>query len=203
MSTPLSARLDQILPRITSKDFLSGEGIGNEIACYIFEYPAKDELIVRDHLEGMLKRLESHHKEVRVMNLNLLKVVVAYLEQRSLLGKAVEMQAAKGDSAVLRALKGPLSAEKLAGFIATNHSPLDADLVLLSGVGGIWPMLRIHSLLNWLHPVMGTTPLVLFYPGKFDGTTLRLFDQVPAPANQPGTKPYYRAFNLIPEDTDA
>ena len=57
MSATLADRLNHILPKITSKAFLSGEGIGNEIACYIFDYPAKDELQVREHVQLMLDRL--------------------------------------------------------------------------------------------------------------------------------------------------
>ena len=79
-----------------------------------------------------------------------------------------------------------------------EHKPADHDLVLLSGVGSVWPMLRAHSLLNCLHTVMGKTPLVMFYPGSFDGTTLRLFGQITTAKSKPGTKPYYRAFTLVP-----
>ena len=38
MSDSLNERLNRILPRIISDDFLSGRGIGNEIAFYIFDY---------------------------------------------------------------------------------------------------------------------------------------------------------------------
>ena len=48
MSDPLNERLNKILPRVISDDFLSGSGIGNEIAFYIFDYPPEDELRVRD-----------------------------------------------------------------------------------------------------------------------------------------------------------
>ena len=65
------------------------------------------------------------------------------------------------------------------------------DLVLASGVGSVWPILRSHNLLNNLHSRMGKTPLVLFYPGKYDGKTLKLFGKVKS-------SPYYRAFQLIP-----
>ena len=75
MSATLSKRLDQILPRITSDAFLSSEGIGNEIACYIFDYPAEDELKVRDHIKMMMDRFASHHGELSVKHLNLLEVV--------------------------------------------------------------------------------------------------------------------------------
>ena len=55
----------------------------------------------------------------------------------------------------------------------------------------MWPLLRAHSLLNNLHAVMGKTPLVLFYPGRYDGHSLRLFGKIKG-AN------YYRAFRLVP-----
>lgn len=201
MSATLSGRLDQILPRITSEAFLSSEGIGNEIACYIFDYPAEDELKVRDHIKMIMDRFASHHSELHVKHLNLLEVSMAYLEQRGLLHKAIKMQATKDAAAVLRALKGPLAAEKLRDFIAAEYKPADCDLVLISGVGSVWPMLRAHSLLNCLHTVMGKTPLVMFYPGNFDGTTLSLFGKITASTSSPGTKPYYRAFILVPRGT--
>ena len=203
MSKTLTSRLNQILPIVTSEAFLSSEGIGNEIACYIFDYPAEDELEVREHIEMMMGRVKSHHSELNVLHLNLLDVVLAYLEQRGLLDKALSMQLTKGDVAVLKALEGPLAAEKLRDFIAAEYTPADADLLLLSGTGSVWPMLRAHSLLNCLHTAMGDTPLVMFYPGSFDGTTLRLFDRIATTKSKPGTKPYYRAFILVPGGTEA
>ena len=198
--TNLTQRLNQILPRVTDVAFLSSEGIGNEIACYIFDYPAKEELQVRAYIRMMLGRFKSHHSELRVLHLNLLDVVLAYLDQRGLLNKAIKMQATKDAATILRALKGPLSAAKIRDFMASEYQLAGHDLVLLSGVGSVWPLLRAHSLLNCLHTVLDRTPLVMFYPGSFDGTTLRLFDQITT-ASRPSIKPYYRAFILIPGGT--
>ena len=55
MSDPLNERLNKILPRVISDDFLSGSGIGNEIAFYIFDYPPEDELRVRDYLRTLAR----------------------------------------------------------------------------------------------------------------------------------------------------
>ncbi len=198
MTTTLANRLNQILPLVTREGFLSSEGIGNEIACYIFDYPAQGELQVREYIQMLLGRFESHHSELRVLHLDLLDVSLAYLDQRGLFDKALKMEATKGATAVLQALKGPMAAEKLRDFIAAEHEPAGYDLVLLSGVGSVWPMLRAHSLLNCLHTVMEKTPLVMFYPGSFDGTTLRLFGQIATTTSRPSNKPYYRAFILVP-----
>jgi hypothetical protein len=71
MSTTLSDRLNQILPRVTDGAFLTSEGIGNEIACYIFDYPVHEELQVREHIEMMMGRLASHHGDLRVLHFTL------------------------------------------------------------------------------------------------------------------------------------
>ena len=52
MSDPLHERLNKILPRVISDAFLSGSGLGNEIAFYIFDYPPEDELRVRVAPQG-------------------------------------------------------------------------------------------------------------------------------------------------------
>jgi len=198
MSASLTERLNQILPRVTSQDFLSSEGIGNEIACYIFDYPAADEMRVRGHIAWMVERFASHHCDLRVLHLDLLDVIIEYLTKRGLFEKVLKMQETRGDLAVLKAVRGPLAAAKVRDHIAAEYGLQHYDLVLLSGVGSVWPMLRAHSLLNCLHTVMGQVPLLMFYPGNFDGTTLRLFGRISTRTSKPGTRPYYRAFTLVP-----
>ena len=198
MKSRLSSRLDQILPRVTSATFLSSEGIGNEIACYLFDYPATEEQHVREHTCWLVNRLDDYHPKVNALHLELLDVVVDYLKQRKLLDKVLQLQRDKGDPALLKALKGPLSAEKIRDFIAETYDLSSYSLILLSGIGSVWPMLRAHSLLNCLHTAIGNTPLVMFYPGSFDGTTLRLFGQIASSVSQPGAQSYYRAFLLVP-----
>jgi hypothetical protein len=39
MTRSLEERLNHILPRITSRDFLDSKGLGNEIGFWIFDYP--------------------------------------------------------------------------------------------------------------------------------------------------------------------
>jgi hypothetical protein len=57
MSDSLIDRLNQILPKITSDDFLRGKGLGNEIAFYIFAYPPEAELHIREHIAFLLDHI--------------------------------------------------------------------------------------------------------------------------------------------------
>ena len=56
MSDPLTERLNQILPNITSDDFLRGKGLGNEIA-FIFDYPPEAERRIREHIAFLLDHM--------------------------------------------------------------------------------------------------------------------------------------------------
>jgi len=191
MSESLNERLDKILPRLISNDLLMGNGIGNEIAFYIFDYPPEEELRVRDHIRFLLDHIPKQKPGLRVVHINLLDFVLDYLKSRNLLDKAITMQREKGDAALLKALSGPLDENKIATRFAEVADPAEHDLVILSGVGSVWPLLRSHTLLNNLHAVMGRTPLVMFYPGRYDGQSLRLFGKLK-------NTNYYRAFKLVP-----
>ena len=175
MSGKLTQRLNQILPKLTSDDFLSAQGIGNEIAFYIFDYPPEFELQVREHLDSLIGQLSRHKPELRFTHINLFTFLIDLLQERGLLEKSFQLQRDKGNDALLKALKGVLHEEKIAKRFADVSKPAENDLVLISGVGSAYPLLRSHTLLSNLHSHMGQTPLVMFYPGRYDTQTLRLF----------------------------
>ena len=193
MKLSLVERLNQILPRITSRDFLDSKGLGNEIGFWIFDYPPEREMEVRDFLSStVFPALSKPNANVRFDVINLLDMVVELLQERNLLDKAIALQQSKGDEGVLPALRSVLKEDKLAQKIASKFDVASLDLLVLTGVGAVYPMLRTHTLLSALHPIMGKTPLLMFFPGKYDGHSLRLFNVL-------GEDHYYRAFRLVPE----
>ena len=195
MTFTLEERLNQILPRITSRDFLDSKGLGNEIGFWIFDYPPEREMDVRGFLNGtVLPALAKQAQPIKAESVDLLKLVTELLEERNLLDKAMEMQKNKGDDSTLAALRSVLKEDKIAQKIASQHNIDALDLLVLSGVGSVYPMLRTHTLLSALHPIMGNTPLLMFFPGRYDGHSLKLFNTL-------AEDHYYRAFRLVPEST--
>lgn len=195
MTLSLDERLNQILPRITSCDFLDSKGLGNEIGFWIFDYPPEHEMAVRDFVSGtVVPALRKQSPPLRTASVNLLSLVTDLLEERKLLDKAIEMQAGKGNDSTLAALRSVLKEDKLAQKIATQFDVPNLDLLIITGVGAVYPMLRTHTLLSALHPIMGKTPLLMFFPGRYDGHSLRLFNTL-------AEDHYYRAFRLVPETT--
>lgn len=193
MNLTLDERLNQILPRITSTDFLQSKGLGNEIGFWIFDYPPEREMDVRGFLYGtVLPALTKKSPPIKAQAVDLLKLVTELLEERNLLDKAMEMQKNKGDESTLSALRSVLKEDKIAQKIAAQYDIASLNLLVLSGVGAVYPMLRTHTLLSALHPIMGNTPLLMFFPGRYDGHSLRLFNTL-------AEDHYYRAFRLVPE----
>ena len=190
----LAERLDAIRERLDNDDFLNNRGLGNEIGFYIFDYPPQFELMVRDYLALLVGRMAKLGR--RFVHLNLFDEMLAMLQERKLLDKAFELEKKKGIDELAKALKGPLEQGRVAQHLVKKMDPSAQEFVLLSRLGQCWPLLRGHSLLNALHAHMGETPLVLFYPGRYNGLELYPFDldtAEVAPAN------YYRAFQLVPQ----
>ena len=190
----LAERLEAIRERLDNEDFLNNRGLGNEIGFYIFDYPPQFELMVREYLALLVGRMTKLGR--RFVHLNLFDEMLAMLQERKLLDKAFELEKAKGIDELAKALKGPLEQGRVAQHLVKKMDPTQQEFVLLSGLGQCWPLLRGHSLLNALHAHMGETPLVLFYPGRYNGLELYPFDldtAEVAPAN------YYRAFQLVPQ----
>ena len=192
MSQTFEDRLNQIIPKLTSTEFLNNQGLGNEIGFWIFDYPPEREMDMRNFLGGtIIPKLAKHLPTIKAITINLFDFVIEQLEERKLLDKAIEMQATQGDAKALESLRRVLKEDKLAEKLVANLDMPNIDLVIFTGVGAVYPILRTHTLLSALHPHMKDTPLLMMYPGKYDGYSLRLFSKL-------AEDHYYRAFRLVP-----
>lgn len=192
MPQDIHERLNSIIKTITTKEFLNNQGLGNEIGFWIFDYKPSDELIIREYFGILESTFSKNHPNLSLLNINLLDSVIAYLQEKKLLDKSIQMQATKGDDALFKALKAVLHMDKFVPFLLKQYDVNRSDIIVMSGIGSVFPLLRAHNLLNSLHAELGHKPLIMFYPGKYDGQTLQLFDKL-------SSKNYYRAFKLIPE----
>lgn len=179
-------RLNQIKERLSSPEMLSNYGLGNEIGFYIFDYPPERELEVRDHLHKILPEIPR-----KIAQVNLFELVIDYFKRRKILEPAIKAQLEKGNQEILRLLKGSLDEEKrIAPEFVAAARPEEHELVIITGVGSVYPLLRTHRLINCLQPLMGATPLIVFYPGNYNRQSLSLFSSLK-------DENYYRAFRLV------
>lgn len=184
-------RANMILSTITTPDFLSKKGLGNEIPFYVFDYPPDKELEMRRQIETITTHLQKHHAHIKFIHINLFETMISYLEEIGILEKSFEMEKEKGSEKLSKALHAPMKPERFIKFFSKQIDLSGLDLILIDGVGSIWPLIRAHSLLNNLQSITGETSLILFYPGKYTGQSFKLFNLLK-------DNHYYRAFRLIP-----
>lgn len=170
MSTTFEDRLNQALPRLASPDVLDNKGAGGEIGFWIFDYPPEREMEMRSWLSEVIEPgLRKQKPDLKFVTVDLFECVISLLEERGLLDKAFEMQLKKGDEALLTTLRSVLKEDRLAARIVEKSGATDLGLLIIKGVGAVFPMLRTHTLLSALHPHMRDTPLLMLYPGRYDG----------------------------------
>ena len=178
-------RLNNIKRKISSPELLNNSGLGNEIGFYIFDYPPERELEVRRHLDHILEDIP-----LKIAVVDLFDLIIDYLRKEEMLDSAIEMQRTEGDKELLSAFHGIIEGARIAPLIAEAAQPQNCDLVILTGIGKAYPLLRTHDLLNNLQILMNNKPLVVFYPGNYSGQTLSLFGKLK-------DENYYRAFRLL------
>lgn len=188
----IQSRLSQLPAALQDSGLLENRGIGNEVGFYIFDYDPKDEPRVGKYLPTLLKKLREPSVGLKVIEFNLYDILLAILEERKVLQKAFELEAKKGDAVLAKTITPMVRPEKIVDYIQGQLEG-DEDLILLTGVGASWPIVRSHTILNNLHAVLDRTPVVMFFPGTYDGQELRLFNTLK-------DDNYYRAFPLIPRE---
>ena len=184
-------RLDEILPIISAPHFRENKGLGNEVGFYIFDYSPKDEMIVRERIPFIKSKAQSSHN-INIVEIYLYEAIIEILESKGYLKKNFEMEEKKGSEFVMnatkKALRLTLSNDLLVKYIVEKSE--GCDIVFLTGVGKAWPLVRSHTILNNLHKEIEDMPLVMFFPGSYDGGTLMLFEEFK-------DDNYYRAFPLV------
>ena len=185
-------RLDEILPILTDSRFKENKGLGNEIGYYIFDYDARDETIVREHINFLKQKINNEDIGVAIKEFDLYEIMIDILEGKGYLQKVFDMEREKGTDAILRPIKNTLRLTQKNDLIVDHirERVEKNDIVFLTGVGKIWPIIRSHTVLNVLHSVIDHVPLIMFYPGTYSGQDLHLFDEI-------SDRNYYRAFKLV------
>ena len=185
-------RLDKIWNRISDDNFLANKGVANEVRYYVFDYEPVDELIVRDKISQLKGKNNPDADGFAIIEFDLYQIIIDILEKRGYIDKCIKFENTKGHDYLYNAVSKLLRLTNDDNLIVTHilkNTP-ENSVVFLTGVGKAFPFVRSHNVLNNLHQVLDKVPVVMFYPGRWNGQTLELFGTI-----DDGN--YYRAFPLI------
>ncbi len=185
-------RLDKIWERISDEDFLANRGVANEVRYYVFDYEPCDELIIRDKIKSLKKQNNPDADGFQIVEYDLYEMILQILEEKGYIDKCIKFEEQKGMEYLYTAVTKMLRLTNDDNLIVNRiveTVPQNA-VVFLTGVGKVFPFVRSHNVLNNLHQVLDSVPVVMFYPGTWNGQSLSLFGTI-TDGN------YYRAFPLI------
>ncbi len=185
-------RLDEMEKIIMNPEFFRNDGRANEVNYWVFDYPAEKELEVRNAVKRLVKKNKLGYSSHQLVEYDIYDFVIDSLEKEGYLEATYELEKNMGMDIVIESIFDLLEFnEKDNWFIKhVKENTPDNAIVMLTGVGKIFPILRSHKILNNLSMAFRTVPVVLFFPGVYDEQSLQLFGVLK-------DDNYYRAFRLV------
>jgi hypothetical protein len=176
--------LDELKVRFANPKFQKNEGLGNQIGFYLVSYNPKDEMEIRYFLDSLKKETE-----FRPIVVDLYDIFLKILKENDVLDAIGDVEKDVGSLALADSFKNfatPTEFVRLMDY--KPHKP--GDILIISGIGKVYPFIRLHTLLESMGDTFRDIPVVSFYPGKYDGRSIILF-------NKFFDDNHYRSFDLV------
>lgn len=184
----LEKRLNELIDKVRSDEFYNNRGLANEIPFYIFDYLPEVELKIRSFIKNKFLKKLNEESKLNAVEIDLFELLIESMEKDQILKTAFQMEEKKGTKVLFENLKKSFNIEIILKYIKTKSK--DKNLILLTGVGKVYPIIRTHTVLNNLQNVLDeNTKVILFFPGEYTTTDLKLFGLFK-------DNNYYRAFKL-------
>ena len=163
--------LDKISSRLSDESFLSNKGLSNEVGIHVFCYEPEHELTVRAYFYTLQNKTCVPY---RIIERDLYKIFIEICEEKRVLNSIPAMEERRGKeylSDQLAKIATPEAFVERMKYEPHKHG----DILLISGVGKVYPFMRSHKILDNIQHIFADIPVVMLYPGTFNGQDLGLF----------------------------
>ena len=190
-----------VLAVLSSDRFLRMEGLGNEVPFFIWPYPPEQELEVQSANSRIVDRLRTT-RGLSVLVVDLFELAVELLEGRggNMLERLEQIEPTRSRSAFRRDLQRMLDPEQhiIPAIERRIEAEAGVDLLVLTGIGRVFPFIRSHTVLNNLQVAVPDFPVLMLFPGEYSqtaslGSSLVLFNLLT-------DDQYYRAKNILEQE---
>ena len=180
-------QLNQVDMRLSDDNFLANKGMSNEVGIHVFSYKPSEEIVVSEFFK---KLIADDGKKYHLIECDLYKIFLEICEDKHILKGIPKMEETKGKDFLKEKLVNVATPEAFVEKMKyENHQP-GRDVLLITGIGKVYPFMRASKILDNIQHIFADIPVVVLYPGKYDGQSMDLFEKF-----HDGN--YYRAFNLL------
>lgn len=193
----LADQEEHLFAVLSSRRFLSMEGLSNEVPFFIYPFPPEQALAVAATKKRIKNRLAS--AGVTVFEINLYDLSVELLKDRNVWDRVLAIEPDEDKTDFREMLQGMLDPQlHIAPAIRDRLAEADFDIFFLAGIGEVFPYIRSHNVLNNLQSVVKDKPMLMFFPGRYEqsdtlGSSLVLFGRLK-------DDQYYRAKNILEQE---
>jgi hypothetical protein len=196
--TTLTQHEEHLFKVLSSERFLQMEGLGNEVAHFIYDYDPSWALDVAEAKRRIKTKLDTD-LGIKVFEINLYDLCVDLLKERNVWHRVLGAEPTMDKADFLKMLQNMLDPQMhLAPAIKSRIESESFQILFLTGVGEVFPFVRSHTVLNNLQAVVSDRPMLMFFPGRYDvsatqASSLVLFGQLKDDS-------FYRAKRILDQE---
>lgn len=175
----LNDRFIELEDRMISVESLTKYGTANDMKFYIFDYNPQDEQAIRKEV----KKLKSRNSNI--IEFDLYEMMLAIIDEQGYTEDVIAAEKDYDKQHLLSEIFQPiLSVEEDDNEFLEKFKAVTDDgtkIILVTGVGKSYPVIRSHTILNNLQNIFKRNPVVMMYPGRYEtkkAMTLRLFTKL-------------------------
>lgn len=189
--------LRHLLGVMSSKKFLGMTALGGELPIYIAPYEPRKAFETEVMVGKLVSRLAQ--QGLSVVHVDIYELAMGILKEKKIFPILIAKEADYPKETLMRTLRNTIKTEqevprKLVEILQEQTIDGKPDILILSGVGKVFPYMRSHNILNNIESVTKGFPTVLFFPGEYrvdpiHGSSLDVFGLFSSGG-------YYRAINI-------
>ncbi|MGM9582828.1 MAG: BREX protein BrxB domain-containing protein, partial [Phascolarctobacterium sp.] len=143
-------RIDELGKILETPSFWKSDGRANEVNYWVFDYPANKELEVRQTVKRLVKRSQQSYREYKLVEFDIYDFIIDTLTKEGYLDATYMMEETAGMHVVIDSIFELLQFNDRDNWFIkyVQENTPDEAIVLLTGVGKVFPILRSHKILN-------------------------------------------------------
>lgn len=173
---------------LSSQSFLKMDALNGEIPFWVAPYEIAFQDIVEQEIRNLTIKLENDG--IKILVVDLFELSCQIIDDNIGLSDMFALEADMDKDDFKDALQSVINIhERFVPSIVRQISESNPKILLIKGVGAVYPFIRSHTVLNNLQSAVKHIPTVMFFCGAYTGKSLNLFGSLK-------DDNYYRAFNI-------
>jgi hypothetical protein len=181
-------KFQHIYEVLSSDSFLKMDALNGEIPFWIAPYEIATQNQVEKEIANLIVKLEN--AGIKTLLVDLFELSCQIIDENIGLIEMFELELEMDKTDFKDAIQSTINIhERFIPAIVENVKSNNPNILLLKGVGAVYPFIRSHNVLNNLQSAVKNIPTVMFFCGSYTGQALNLFGSLK-------DDNYYRAFNI-------